>query len=82
MRLLQASEHPFEWTESLDETLLKELSAVLFQSNQYQTLFQQCQSRQDINHIEDKLVRELVETYQQISNRQCDPIVQSLNALL
>lgn len=82
MRLLQAVEHPFEWSESIDDALLKELSAVLFQSHQYRVLFQQCRSKQEVSHIEDKLVRELVETYKQISSRRHDPIVQSLNALL
>ncbi len=82
MHLLQASEHSFEWSESVDDTLLKELSAVLFQSSRYQALFQQCQSMQDISHTEDELVHELVATYQQISSRRHDPVVQSLNALL
>lgn len=44
--------------------------------------FNSAQSKQEVSHIEDKLVRELVETYQQISSRRHDPIVQSLNALL
>jgi hypothetical protein len=47
MHLLQTAEPSFKWSESVDDILLKELSAVLFQSNQYHVLFDQCQSKQD-----------------------------------
>ncbi len=82
MRLLQAAEHSLEWSESVDDFLLKELSGVLFQSHHYQGLFKQCESKQDVSQVEDKLVHELVETYRKITNRQHDPVVQRLNALL
>jgi vacuolar-type H+-ATPase subunit C/Vma6 len=81
MHLLQGANGYFEWAET-DETLLKELAETLFQSNRYRTLYEQCQSQQDGSDLERVLIDELVETYQQISNRQQASIVQQLNALL
>lgn len=81
MHLLQAANDDFEWAET-DEMLLKELAETLFQSNRYRTLYAQCQSQQDGSGLEQVLIYELVETYQQISNRQQASIVQQLNALL
>jgi hypothetical protein len=79
MRLLQVADECFE---AIDDALLKELAATLFHSNQYQMLYQQCQSRQEAKNADTKLVTELVETYQRISKRQSDPMVSRLNALL
>lgn len=81
MQLVQAAAECFEWSET-DETLLKELSETLFQSNRYQSLYAQCQSKQDESRTEQVLVNELVETYRQVSMRQQVSIVQQLNALL
>lgn len=84
MQLLQAADdcdNCIEWAEP-DDLLLKELAVTLFQSNQYQVLYQQCQSKQDANTANEQLVNELVATYQHISKRQHEPMIQRLNALL
>jgi hypothetical protein len=82
IQLLQIAADFGQWFEPVDETLLKELAANLFRSAQYQMLYELCQSKQDANYADDKLVGELVETYRQISQRRRDSIVQGLNALL
>jgi vacuolar-type H+-ATPase subunit C/Vma6 len=81
MQLMQTVDDCCEWSEP-DETLLKELAETLFQSSRYRTLYAQCQSQQDGSDLERVLINELVETYQEISNRQQASIVQRLNALL
>jgi glutamate-1-semialdehyde aminotransferase len=82
MQILQAADASYEWFEEVDDRLLKELAATLFQSERYQVLFARCQSKPDVIQTEDQLVNELVATYQQVLERQRDPIVQGLNALL
>lgn len=81
MQLLQATDDCFEWTE-FNDALLNELATTLFQANRYRALYEQCQTKQDLGNINNELINELVETYQQISARQQTPVVQRLNALL
>jgi UDP-galactopyranose mutase len=82
MHLLQTDFNSFEEAELLDDVLLKDLAATLFQSSRYEVLCKQCQTSQDVNIVEKQLVNELVRTYRQISKRQWEPIIQRLNALL
>ena len=81
MQLLEMGFSAFEESDPVDDALLKDLAAALFQSNQYHALNEQCQSK-EANGAEGTLVNELVKTYQQISKRRQEPIVQRLNALL
>lgn len=82
MRLLEAIDEHFDWDNPFDDALLRDLATSLFQSSQYQGFFEQCLSEQQVQGVEDELAQVLADTYQSISMRQQDPIVQSLNALL
>jgi hypothetical protein len=82
MRLLENISDNFNWDEPFDDTLLKELANGLFQSNQYQVFFEKFHSKQEAKDAEDRLAKELAETYQTILERHQDPVVQNLNALL
>ena len=82
MHLLETTDEHFDWDKPFDDTLLKELSTSLFQSNQYQIFFEQCHSKQEAKAVEDRLAQALADTYRRILERQQDPVVQSLNALL
>lgn len=66
----------------LDDELLRELATTLLQSERGQVAFQPYSSREAASAVEDNLAAEIAETYQTIQQRQHDPIVQSLNALL
>jgi hypothetical protein len=81
LQLLQSAEVDFQWSET-DDALLNDLATTLFQSDQYQTLYSQCQSKPDMHKINRQLITELVETYRQLSERKQDGIIQRLNALL
>ena len=82
MQLLQAADdNCFDWSAA-NHALLNSLAATLFESTHYQALYQGCQSKQQASLIDQQLVAELVSTYQQLIERQQDPVVQSLNALL
>lgn len=67
---------------ALDEALLRDLATTLFQSRQAQELYQQCSSRPEADEIENRFANELVATYQQIKQRQADPLIQRLQQLL
>ncbi|MBW4692759.1 MAG: hypothetical protein KME27_13455 [Lyngbya sp. HA4199-MV5] len=82
MLLLETIDEQFDWGKPFDETLLKELATGLFQSNQYQTFFETCLSRQEAKDVEDRLAQALADTYRNILERYQDPLVRSLNALL
>jgi len=83
MHLLQAA---FEQDESVsspvNEDLINELAATLFNSGSYQNLSQPCDSRQQADDIEEQVALKLAETYQQLHKRQQEPLVQQLNRLL
>lgn len=68
--------------QEFDQQLFGEIAANIFTAQQGLTLDQPCQSRREADEVENRLVAELVTTYQQIKLRQQDPLVQSLNALL
>jgi hypothetical protein len=82
MLLLDGMQDCVDWLEPASDLLLSELAATLFQSDRYRNLYQQCRSKQEAGRVSDRLVKELVETFRIISERQCDPTVQGLNALL
>jgi hypothetical protein len=82
MQLLEADDDHFEWNEPIADALLEELAATLFQSNRYQTLYQQCGSKLEANKVGDRLAKELAGSYRHIMQRRNDPVVQGFNALL
>ena len=82
MQLLQAASDPTAEPLCISDELLRELAATVFNSSRYQTLLQYCRSQSDADAIEDRVAAELAETYQYIRQRQQDPVVQRLNALL
>jgi hypothetical protein len=82
MQLLEAADDCSTWHEPIAEALLEELAATLFQSNRYQTLYQQCRSKLEANEVGDRLATELAESYRQIMKRRQDPVVQNFNILL
>ncbi len=82
MHLLEAIDDNFDWDKPFDDALLKDLAASLFRSSQYQVFCEQCLSKQEAKDVEDRLARELADTYQSMLERHQDPVVQSLNALL
>ncbi|XHX80115.1 MAG: hypothetical protein RBJ76_09370 [Stenomitos frigidus ULC029] len=82
MHLLETVDDSFDWDEASIDLLLRELSTSLFQSSQYQVFFERTHSPQEAKEVEDQLAKELAETYWSLLQRQQDPIVQSLNALL
>ncbi|WP_416666369.1 hypothetical protein [Egbenema bharatensis] len=81
MHLLEISFNQSEETEPIDDALLKDLTTTLFQSNPHSIMDEPLSSHPNVTS-EQQLVDELVQTYQHISQRQQEPIVQRLNALL
>ncbi|MGQ4648207.1 hypothetical protein [Lyngbya aestuarii] len=69
-------------SKPLNEELLLEIAAVLFNQEKLQLFEKACNSREEAAEIEDKMATELVETYQNIESQQSNPIVEKLNALL
>lgn len=67
---------------SLNEALFQEIATTLFQSEPCQAVYQPCASRQEATNIEDWVATELAITYKRIAQKQQDPLVQRLNALL
>jgi len=82
MQLLETDDDCSKWHEPIAEDLFEELAATLFQSNRYQTLYQQCRSKLEAHEVSDRLAKELAESYRQITQRRQDPIVQGFNTLL
>ena len=68
--------------ECIDEELIKEISATLFQSELYRSLYSQCRSKREAAMITDQMVDELVKTYRRIKQQQQNPLIQQLNSLL
>lgn len=66
----------------LDEALIKDVAATLFQSELYRSLYNQCRSQRDAAAITDRMIDDLVKTYRQIKEQQQNPIIQQLNSLL
>ncbi len=81
MHLLKTSFNQFEETEPIDDALLKDLTTTLFRANPH-SVSDQLSSPHPAVTTEQQLVDELVQTYRRISQRQQEPIVQRLNALL
>lgn len=81
LQLLQSAHTDFQWSET-DDALLNDLATTLFQSNHYQRLYSQCQSKPDIYKTNRQLITELVDAHRQISERKQDGTIQRLNALL
>lgn len=81
MQLLQEVD-PAEAPLPVDEKLLKDLAAAVFNSSQYQTFYKTCRSQPEADEMEDKLAAELAQTYQEVLKQQQQPLVQRLNALL
>ncbi len=67
---------------ALDEDLLRDLATTLFRSQQGQELYQPYSSRHEADAIENRFANKLVATYQQIKQRQADPLIQRLQQLL
>lgn len=82
MQLMETADDCFRWNDPFDDTLLKDLAAGLFQSQQYRVFFEQQHSKSEVKEVEDRLAEELASTYRNILKRHQDPVVQSLNALL
>lgn len=82
MQLLETADDCQIWGEHLDETLLKELAASLFQAQSYRIFFEECHSKHEVNEVEAMLAQELADTYRTIVSRSQHPVVQSLNSLL
>lgn len=81
MQLLQTVNDCSDWFEEND-ILLKELAATLFYSARYQALYERCESQTDTNNTDEILIKELVQTYHHVAQRQLNPVIQRLNALL
>lgn len=71
-----------EAIESIDDSLLKELVATLFQVERYQPLIAGCDCEQEFVNLENAFVAELVATYLTLWQQRSQPIIQQLNALL
>lgn len=67
---------------AIDECLFRELAATLFQAGHCQAIYQPCATKADATTVEDEVALELATIYQNITQQQQDPLVQSLNALL
>jgi vacuolar-type H+-ATPase subunit C/Vma6 len=71
-----------EAIESIDDDLLKELAATLFQTERYHRLIEGCDSAQELANLENTVVAELVATYLTVWQQRSQPIIQQLNSLL
>lgn len=71
-----------EAIESIDDSLLKELAATLFQANRYHPLTAGCGSELELVNLENAFVAELVATYLTLWQLRSQPIIQQLNSLL
>lgn len=67
---------------ALDESLLNDIAATFFQSEQGQAIYTPFHSREAVNVTEDEIATEIVTIYQQIMAHRQSPVVQHLNALL
>jgi hypothetical protein len=79
---LQADAVASQTFRCLDEALIKEITATLFQSVYYQSLYNQCRSKREAAVITDQMIDDLVKTYKRIQQQQQDPMIQQLNSLL
>ncbi|MCY7392154.1 MAG: hypothetical protein LH647_11930 [Leptolyngbyaceae cyanobacterium CAN_BIN12] len=68
--------------ETIDDGLLKELAATLFQVERYQPLIAGCDCEQELVNLENAFVAELVATYLTFWQQRSQPMIQQLNALL
>ena len=71
-----------ESIESIDDSLLKELAATLFQTKRYQPLIAGCDLKQELVSLENALIAELAATYLTLWQQRSQPIIQHLNSLL
>ncbi len=71
-----------ESIESIDDSLLEELAATLFQTQRYQPLIAGCDSEPELVHLENALIAELVATYLTLWHQRSQPMIQHLNSLL
>lgn len=67
---------------TLDETLFQELAGTLFNSAYFQSLYRAYPSTQDRCKVEAQLAVELTAIYHHVTQKQQQPLVQQLNALL
>jgi len=79
---LQADTVNTETFVCLDEELISDITATLFQSELYRSLYSQCRSKREAANITDRLIDELVSSYRQIKQQQQNPLIQQLNSLL
>ena len=73
------------WVENngpVDESLFKDITETLFNAEANPELYQSYASREKAAEVEDRIVAEIVRTYQHIRSQIQDPLVQRLNALI
>jgi vacuolar-type H+-ATPase subunit C/Vma6 len=68
--------------ESIDDDLLQEIAATLFQTEAYQPLTTGCDSEPELAKLENALIAELVATYLTFWQQRSQPMIQHLNSLL
>ncbi|EKQ69130.1 hypothetical protein OsccyDRAFT_1744 [Leptolyngbyaceae cyanobacterium JSC-12] len=68
--------------EQLDESLLREISQTLFQSERCDAIYEPYATREAATAVEDWAALEIAAIYQRIIQQRQSPTVQSLNALL
>lgn len=67
---------------AVDNDLLKEIAATLFNSDRHPELYQPCKDIIEATAIEDAIAFDIVATYRQIKQNQKRTEVQALNKLL